>query len=338
MRQRPFGTTGLELSELGFGTMRFAAKEPGDDDVSRAGMRALDEALHHGVTLVHSSYEYGTRWAVGRVLKDHPERDAVQHAIKVNVPDWGEASFSKDAFRRQVEDALRELHADRIAIVQHLQRGDFPKAIGYAPDTEPRRIDELDAVLEPLREVTDDLRQEGVLGHLTTFPYTVGYARAALASGAFDGVVAFFNALETEMSDLFDDLRRDGRGFVGIRPLLGGLLTDARHDRTRLSEDDPRHEPLWDRLYDQLADAKARLDPKPDSWTEFALKIALADPAIASTVVSIDRPERLHQMLGMLEGDRPGPDLLRTLHEVTRAYRAEHGATANGSGLPVYAS
>ena len=85
IRHRPFGTTGLELP--------------------------------------HSSYEYGTRWAVGDVLATHPRRSQVRHAIKVNVPGWGDATFDKATFRTQIEDALRDLHAERIDIVQHLQRG-----------------------------------------------------------------------------------------------------------------------------------------------------------------------------------------------------------------------
>lgn len=102
--------------------MRFAAKEPGRDEKSLNGIRAPEEALERGVNCVPSSYAYGTRWAAGEVLARSPKRDEVHHVIKVDVPDGGEERFDEAAFRAQVEDALRELHTERIAVAQHLQR------------------------------------------------------------------------------------------------------------------------------------------------------------------------------------------------------------------------
>lgn len=342
MDRRPFGNTGMELPEICFGTMRFAEKTPGDDAQTRAGQRALEEALDLGIDFVHSSYEYGTRWSTGQVLARHPHRDRVRHAIKVNVPDWGEPRFDPAAFRRQIEEALRELRTERIDIVQHLQRGDFDRLLGYDDRAEPQRVADLDAVLEPLREVAQQLRDEGLIGALTTFPYTVGYAQAAIASGAFDGIVAYFNLLETEMAEVFDLMRAGGMGFIGIRPLMGGLLTDARLDRTALPAGDRMLDPGWDRAYDQLADARSVVDPEigegrtATSWTSLALKFSLVDPIIASTVVSINTPEQLHEVLAALEGPRPDPALLPRLHAITARFRAEHGVRADGAGVPQY--
>jgi len=58
--------------------MRFSAKSSSDDEKSQAGKRALERALERGVNFIHSSYEYGTRWAVGKVLKNHPRRGELQ--------------------------------------------------------------------------------------------------------------------------------------------------------------------------------------------------------------------------------------------------------------------
>ena len=72
MHYRKFGNTDLEVSEICFGPMRFAATEQGEDELSATGKRALER----GVNFIHSSYEYGTRWAVGQVLKNHPQSAA----------------------------------------------------------------------------------------------------------------------------------------------------------------------------------------------------------------------------------------------------------------------
>lgn len=58
--------------------MRFSAKSPSNDEKFQAGNRALERALERGVNFIHSSYEYGTRWAVGEVFKNHPRRGELQ--------------------------------------------------------------------------------------------------------------------------------------------------------------------------------------------------------------------------------------------------------------------
>ncbi len=336
MEHRQFGSTDLRVSEVCFGTMRFAAKEPGRDERSLEGMRALEEALERGVDCVHSSYEYGTRWATGEVMARYPERDEVHHVIKVNVPDWGDERFDKAKFRAQVEDALRELHAERIAVVQHLQRGTLDRAVAYQEAGEPQRLADLPRVVEPLGEVVDELKAEGKIGHLATFPYTVGYARAALETGLFEGVVAYFNLLETEMLDLFPELRRRGMGFIGIRPLMGGLLTDKRIDRDALPADDRMNGPEWDRPYDQLEQAKRVLGQPETSWTELALRLSLAHPDVTSTVVSINDVGQLEQVLAACDGHYGGVERLNALHEITLRFREEFGVKADASGLPTY--
>lgn len=339
MEYRAFGDTELELSAICFGTLRFAVKRPADDDASRQRKRALERALERGVNVVHSSEEYGTRWAVGEVLAAYPKRDEVRHVIKVHQPDWGQRVFSKRAFRDKIESALRELRAERIDIVQHVQRGEVDPSLAYDARSEPELLADLPRVLGPLQEAFDELYAEGLVGHLATFPYTLGYAEAAIEHGAFAGVVAYFNLIETEMVELFPRMREQGMGFLGIRPLLGGLLTDERVDRERLAGDDARREPMWDRAYDHFAEARALLAEEGEevtSWTDFALRFSLCDPLIASTVVGIDTPEELDQAVRSVERPRPDPELARRLNEITARYHARFGGKAGAGGVRVY--
>lgn len=123
MRYRAFGNTGLEVSEICYGTMRYASQDGTHDERSSAAARALEEAIDAGINFIHSSYEYGTRWLTGEILGQHPRRHELHHIIKINVPDWGQPKFDPMVLRSQVEDALRELQVDRIAVIQHLHRG-----------------------------------------------------------------------------------------------------------------------------------------------------------------------------------------------------------------------
>ncbi len=119
MQYRRLGGTDLDVSVICLGPMRAAEKEPCRDEKSRAGERVFRRALDPGVTFLHSSYEYRTRWMMERVLKDHPKRGDLRHVIKFPVPDFADGDrFDAAKFRLRIEEALRDLHAERIAVLQ----------------------------------------------------------------------------------------------------------------------------------------------------------------------------------------------------------------------------
>ena len=288
MQLRRFGTTDLEVSPICFGPMRFASRDGSDDDVSRHGRRALERALERGVNFLHSSYEYGTRWSMAPVLANHPRRHDIHHVIKVPVPDFDDGGrFDAAKFRLRVEEALTELHADRIAVIQHLQRA--------KPNTDERRLPDIEAIDEPLRETFETLRAEGKVGYLASFPYTVGFAESALATGTFSGLVAYYNAIEMEMARFFPALEHSGGGFLCIRPFLAGLLTDRRADRHALPADDRMRERTWDGAYDRLDVLRERM--APESMTRFAVRFALAHPIVSSLIVGLNTVAQVDEVI-----------------------------------------
>ena len=298
MNYRKFGSTDLEVSEICFGPMRFAAKEAGDDDKSQAGRSALEHAIDRGVNFIHSSYEYGTRWSMSRVLKDHPKRHDLHHIIKVPVPDFDDGGiFDAAKFRLRVEEALRDLHTDRIDVLQHLQRA--------RPNDDELRIPDIVATNEAMLECFSQLRTEGKVGWLTTFPYTPGFATETLKTGAFRGMVAYYNPIEMEMADFFPQMEAEGQGFFCIRPFMGGLLTDRRIDRSQLPADDRFQETNWDGAYARLDQLKAALSDTVTSWTEFAIKFGLCHPIVTSLIVGLNSIEQVDGVLDAANGNYP---------------------------------
>lgn len=96
----------------------------------------------------HSSYEYGTRWAIGGVFKDHPNSHELYHMIKVPVPGFKDGDrFDQAVFRRIIEEALRDLHTDCIDVVQQMEnrgQGFFcirPRMAGLLTDRRHNRAD-----------------------------------------------------------------------------------------------------------------------------------------------------------------------------------------------------
>lgn len=318
MNYRTFGSTGIELSEICFGTWRYASPTGTADEQSESGARALRRGLEAGINCIHSSHEYGTRWLTGDVLKDHPRRNELHHIIKVNEPDFGEAGFDRARYRRQIEQALVELHAERIAVVQHLQRGSARKATIYTDHDEAVRVSEFDRDLEAFAEESDKLKREGKIAAVASFPYTVGFASHAIQSGVYDGVVTYFNVLETEWLELFPEIEARGMGVIGIRPLCAGLLTDKRVDRSAVPPDDRLADASWDGKYAQLAALRNELKLAPASWSQFAIAASLAHPLVASTTLSINNERQLNDALAAADGAYPSVEELQRIHTINQ--------------------
>lgn len=314
MQYRKFGNTDLEVSEICFGPMRFAGREPGADTQSVNGKLALERAIERGVNFIHSSFEYGTRWAMGEVLRSHSNRHDLHHVIKMPVPDFDDGGvFDKAKFRMRVEEALRDLHTDRIAVLQHLQR--------FRPNSDDTRIPNIAAVNEPMMETFEKLREEGKVGYLTTFPYTTGFARSAMGTGDFSGIVAYYNTIEMEMWEFFDDLQAKGQGFLCIRPFMAGLLTDQRVDRTALPREDRNRDDRWDEAYGRLELIKAAMGDQVVSWTSFAIKFALIHPVVTSLIVGLNSVEQVDQVLDAADGIYPDRGVFDAARDIFR----EHG-------------
>ena len=298
MEYRKFGNTDLEVSEICFGPMRFSAKAPSEDLISKTGQSAMEHAIERGINFIHSSYEYNTRWAMSRVLKNHPKRHDLHHIIKVPVPDWDDkGKFNATKFRLRIEEALRDLHTEHIDVLQHLQRD--------RPNDDDLRIPNIAATHEPLLECFTKLKEEGKVSYLTTFPYTREFADNVMQTGLFNGMVAYYNPIEMEMAEFFSRMEASGQGFFCIRPFMGGLLTDHRASRSQLPADDRFQDDRWDTAYKRLEKLQAGLGDVIGSWTDFAIKFSLCHPTVTSLIVGLNSVDQVDGVIDAANGEYP---------------------------------
>ena len=124
MNTRPLGTTGIQVSEIGFGTWGIGgdatgtlAYGPVDDEESLA---ALAEAWALGCTFFDTSNLYGWGHAEELLARAFAgRRDDVVLATKVGyVSVDGRQDFSPDAVRRSVEGSLERLRTDYVDLLQ----------------------------------------------------------------------------------------------------------------------------------------------------------------------------------------------------------------------------
>ncbi|MDG5788943.1 aldo/keto reductase [Evansella sp. AB-P1] len=315
MNYRKLGKTDLTLSEITFGPMRFETEE-------KNGKNALDQAIDLGVNTIHSSYEYKTIDLLGSCLKEHPKRHELNHIIKVSTPEFDQPKFDKQLFRKRIEDALRTLHTDRIDVVQHLQRGVSQKAV-FHKEGNAKRITMFPEVLEEMLDIFDDMKKEGKVGYLASFPMTTEYGAVAINSKKFDALVGYYNAIETDFEQFFPALEEEKMGFIAIRPLLRGLLTDRRANRKDLPADDTFKGADWDDAYDLLSKINSFLQEMDMSLEAFAIKFCLADPRVTTLVMGLNNPTQVDVAVQQADGNYLDDEVVRQVINTINRHKKE---------------
>lgn len=316
MRYREFGSTGLDVSEVGVGTMRLTADAAhlpqqlrvsggGAEAVNNEARRVLASALDAGINCFHSSEDYGTWWLLAEVLKSRAERNDVHHVIKVTSPDYEEDSFDPSLVRAAVERALVALHTERISFVQHLHRGPrvSPEEAYSSVGDGPRiaRFIETQAII---RETFDGLKREGKVGAVVAFPHTLGFLEASWETGIYAGMVHFLNLIETEIVPSLPRLGEQELGFFALRPLLQGMLSSNRLDRQNLDKSDPASLPIWDSRYRVLSRVLQSTERGSLPLSAFALRFALSFAEVSSVISSPRDSAQLQELLDASEADR----------------------------------
>ncbi|MFW2514049.1 aldo/keto reductase [Demequina sp. SO4-13] len=304
----------ISASRLSFGTMRLDV-DPEDAATWNEAERALHAAIEGGVNVVHSNSSWPTYPATCGLLAKHPRRGELHHIIKVESPDYDDAHFEPKVFREQVENALRSLSTERIAVVQHLQRGPHcPKEMAYSAAGDPRRIAALPEIAEQVQEVATELKAAGKIGEVATFPHTVGFARSAIEEDVYGSVVHFYSILEPEMVPLLDDLAARGKSLIGLRPLTQGMTTDSRFPRQSIEPGDKRLSDRYARWYERLAAVAPLLADQDGSLTSVALRWAVTHPAVATVAVSMNNVSQVEDALAAMDAGPLDRSLVTAVH------------------------
>lgn len=151
MKQRPFGSTGLVVSEIGFGAGHIGEPSMSEDEVGHLLNALVDE----GVTLFDTARSYGlSEERIGRHLAHR--RGEIVLSTKIGYGVDGYADWTPEIIEPGVDRALRMLRTDVIDIVHFhscpldvLRRGECTAALqrcvekgkvrvaAYSGDNEP---------------------------------------------------------------------------------------------------------------------------------------------------------------------------------------------------------
>lgn len=324
LRKRPLGTSGLEVTTVGFGAWAAGGGGyafgwgPQDDAQSVAAMR---HALDLGINWIDTAAIYGnghSEEVVGRFLKDVPagERPYVftkcgmvwDPADPVKFP---EKTLRPESIRRECEDSLRRLGVERIDLYQF----HWPDIVGTPVEdswaTMARLVDE------------GKVRCGGVSN------FDVALLERCERIRHVDSLQPPFSAIRRDVAAAEIPWCRERRtGVIVYSPMASGQLTDSfSQDRVaRMADDDwrkrdPRFAP------DVLARSLAFRDALQPIARRHGVSVAavavawtIAWPGVTAAIVGARSPEQVDGWVAAGSLELSGDDLdeiarlLETLH------------------------
>jgi len=290
------GTTGLEISRVGFGAWALggAGYDWGwgaqDDDDSIA---AIHHALELGINWIDTAAQYGfghSEEVVGRALEGLATRPYV--FTKGGQPEGpGRTtvqSLKRDSLRRELEGSLSRLGVPAVDLYQiH-----WP-----IPDQE----------IEEGWSTLAELKEEGLVRHIGVSNFSVEQLRRIQQIAPVETLQPPYSLVARDVEDaILPFAEREDIGVIVYSPMGSGLLTGAmtRERIAALPEDDWRkhserfQEPQLSAhlaLVGRLQGMATWLDTTPGA---IAVAWTLRNPAVDGAIVGFRRPDQVDPIIG----------------------------------------
>lgn len=215
MQKFILGRTGLEISRTGFGAL------PIQRVTFEEAAQLLNHALDNGITYIDTA----------RMYTDSEEKigKAISHRRGEFILATKTHAKTAEGFWKDLETSLKLLNTDCIDVYQFHNPPFVPVPGGE----------------DGLYDAAVKAREEGKIRFIGITQHSVERAEFAVNSGLYDTLQYPFNHLATEREvNLVRLCKEKNVGFVGMKALSGGLVTDARIPFAYLSEFD-NVVPIW---------------------------------------------------------------------------------------------
>lgn len=277
MKYRKFGSTGFQVSEVGFGAWGIGGNAHGNSygpTEDEESLRAIKTALDLGCTFFDTADVYGhghSEELLGQALQG--VRDRVIIATKGGSDFYHtppRLNFTESHLIYAVEQSLKRLGSDYIDLYQ-LHNPPF-SAIEHA------------RLFEPLEK----LKAQGKIRFYGISIHDPAEGLLALKNGKPAAIQVVYNYLRRDAAEeLFPRAIAEGVAIIAREPLANGFLTGKYTKDSIFPVGDIRHQ--WPSKYQtqmihQVEEFARRIAPGSLTLAQAALKFALAQPAIATVI------------------------------------------------------
>ena len=279
MKYRNFGSTGLKVSEIGFGGWGIGgnnnnAKAYGPTN-NQESILALKTAFDKGVNFFDTSPLYGfgqSEILIGQTFKSN--RDKVIIVTKVGYTDYlGNQNFSLKYIKKSLEDSLKRLETDYVDI---FQLHDLPIEF----------INNSSEVADTLL----DLKKEGKIRFLGISTKDQEDSKKIIDNRIFECIQINFNLLDQRAikNGLFTKCKDNNIAIIGRTPLCFGFLTGKYNSKSLFHKDDHRSRwskkqiDLWSSAYKLFLNNLKNIDKQNNS--QISLRFCLSFNEISTVI------------------------------------------------------
>ena len=291
---RPLGPTGLQASPLCVGCAPLGdmpeafAYSVGTEQA----LAVLREAFRSPINFMDTAAAYGDGEAerrIGMVLREIGGLPPGYILATKADRDLQTGDFSGDQMRRSIERSLRLLGLDHLQVV-HLH------------DTEHTTFENVMSAGGPL-EVLQQLKDEGVIGHLGIAAGPVDMMIRYVETGAFELLITHnrYTLINRSADELIEIAHRRGLAVLNAAPYGSGILAKGPDAYPRYAYQDADTQ-----LVDRVREIAAVCARYGVPLAAAALQFSLRDPRITSTVIGMTKPERIAQTIELAR--QPIPD------------------------------
>lgn len=326
MRYRPFGATGLEISEIGFGCGNSAGLMTGG--VPQEQRKAVQRALDLGINYFDTAPNYGERRSgrgaseirIGQTLRELGARPIVGTKVEFRPPDLGDISGT---VARSVDESLARLGIDSIDVLYLHNRIAVQRALRDSPmgsQLTPGEVLGPGGVLEAFQRARDQ-------GKVRFLGFCSGGGEAAatrevLESGGFDCVQLTYNVLNLtegrppplgfqgpDHGQMIEHAAARNMGVVVIRVLAAGALSGRpeRHplnDGSRAGGDDYERDAQRAQALSSIADRHEQ------ALSQIAIRFGLSHRGVSTVLVGFSEVAQVDEAIAAAEsGPLPDADL-----------------------------
>ena len=296
MKTRRFGSSGLLVSELCFGTMTL-----GKEANSETSFSLLDCATDHGINFLDCANMYAdgeSERLLGQWLRKSGNRDRLIVSSKVFYA-FGDdpltRGLSPKTITRELENSLERLQLDYLDIY-FLHAPDYNTPIGVT------------------LKCMDDLSRQGKFRSLGLSNFSTWQAVEAIHIARANGwiqptiIQSLYNVIGREADrELFPMCQRYDVGVCNYNPLAGGLLTgkygvEGKPLEGRLSKNATYQDRYLHDLQRQAAMRLTALAAETNRTpVEMALHFCLSTAGVSTVLLGASKPEQLKQSLASIK-------------------------------------
>lgn len=298
MNTRPLGQTGIEVSEISFGTVELGIPYGIGVD-SEEDMLPVDEAiallrtaLEHGITFFDTAPAYGrSEELLGQAFADRREQVVICTKCPGLTDDTGTLLRGRDlraVIDSSLECSLAALRTDYVDVFLLHRVSD--EILG-----DPEIADALLAT-----------KRDGRVRAIGGSTYTTSETRLLIESGVWDVAQVAYNLMDQRHGPLLTEAQARGVGVMVRSVLFKGVLTDRGRGLHPALEPVERHRAA----YGSLLGEEAR------TLSELATRFVLSEPAVSSVLVGIDRAEYLQQALDVANGRYLSPATMQRARDL----------------------